>query len=362
MKKYQECDTKYTSRERIIAAFGHREADRVPMWDYAWGTTLERWKKEGMPADADFDAHFEIDAAHVTNTDWTMQFPTEVIEETDEYVISRNANGALSKSFKCQMSTPHWWDFKLTDRASWEEWKHRLTWNENRVDLEKAKAAHEANRDKYQIYMPATCGFELFKYAMGMEEILMAFAEDPEWVKEMCMVTAQTAINGLEYLLGNGFEFDAAEVTEDNGFRGKSFVSPRTYREVVMPCQKLFCDFCHARGIKTIIHTCGYNMELVPIYIEAGFDCLNPLEVKAGMDPLKLKKEYGDVLVLWGGIDVRTIANPDPAVLEKEISEKVPVLKKGGGYIFASDHSIADNISYRQFQRMMELRSKYGHY
>ena len=86
MQPTRAAEFKYTTRERIIAAFAHREADRVPMWDYPWGTTLERWKKEGMPADADFDTHFEIDAANFTHTDWTMQFPTETIEETDEYV------------------------------------------------------------------------------------------------------------------------------------------------------------------------------------------------------------------------------------------------------------------------------------
>ena len=352
----------FTSKERIIAAFDHREADRAPMWDYPWGTALERWKKEGLPADADFNTYFKIDAAHTTGVDLSFQFPVEPVEETEEYTIIRNSYGALEKQLKHQVGTPHWWDFKLTDRASWEELKPRLAWNERRVDLAKARAAYEANREKYQIYCEPSVGFEVFKYAMGMEGILMAFAEDPDWVREMCMATAELAINGLEHLRAKGFEFDAAIIYEDNGYKGRSFVSPQVYRDVVMPAQKRYCDFCHARGMRTILHTCGYNMELVPIYVESGFDCLNPLEVKAGMDPLKLKKDFGDVLVLWGGIDVRKIADPDPAVLEKEIREKLPVLKKGGGYIFASDHSLADNISLRQFQWMLELRERYGGY
>ena len=127
-----------------------------------------------------------------------------------------------------------------------------------------------------------------------------------------------------------------------------------------MPCQRRFCEFCHEHGKKVLLHSCGHNMELIPLYIEAGFDCFNPLEVKAGNDIFRLKKDFGDVLSLWGGIDVRAIANPDPAVLEAEIIEKVPMARQDGGYIFASDHSIPDNVSLQQYEWMLELGRRHG--
>jgi uroporphyrinogen decarboxylase len=350
----------FTSKERLLAAISHREADRVPFWENYWSTTLLRWKQEGMPADAEPVKYFGLDPVLHTGIDWTCQFPTQKIEETDEYTIVRTKDGVLSKNFKHLVTTPFWWDFPLTDRASWEELKPRMMWNETRIDLPKARAAYEEHRDLLQIYTPATLGFERFKYIMGMEGILMALGEDPDWVREMCDSTGDLCINGLEYLLGQGFEFDVAFITEDMGYKDKAFFSPRTYREVIMPCQKRFCDFCHARGIKVMLHSCGQNMQLVPLYIEAGFDILNPLEVKAGMDIYKLKKDFGEVLTLWGGIDVRTIADPDPAVLEREIAAKVPMARQGGGYIFASDHSIPDNVSLQQYRGMLELGRKYG--
>jgi len=350
----------YTSRERILGALEHREADRVPMWEGFWGATLARWQQEGLPADADPTLHLGLDPAHYTSIDWTLQLPEEVVEETDGYIIVRTSNGVMSKSLKGYDGTPYWWDFPFTDRASWEQLKPRMTWNETRVDTAAAKAEYEAHRDLFQIYSPASLGFEKFKYLMGMEGILAALAEDPAWVAEMCMSTAELAINGLEHLLANGLTFDAAMVTEDMGYKGKAFFSPRTYRQVIMPCQQRFCEFCHARDIKVLLHTCGHNMELVPLYVQAGFDCLNPLEVKAGMDMLQLKKDFGEVLTLWGGIDVRAIADPDASVLEKEIREKVPLARQGGGYIFSSDHSIPDNVSLAQYRRMVELGRQYG--
>jgi len=349
-----------TSKERIIAALQHREADRVPMWESFWGATIARWHGEGLPQGVDLVAHFGLDPAHHTGYDWSLQLEAETIEETDEYVISRTNNGVMAKSFKDHDSTPLWWDFPLTDRASWEELKPRMTWNETRVNLPAAKDAFSATRDRFQVYACCCLGFEKFKYLMGTEGILVALASDPEWAREMCMSTADMAIDGLEYLLGHGLEFDAAFVTEDMGYKGRPFFSPRTYREVIMPCQQRFCEVCHARGIGVMLHTCGQNTELVPLYIEAGFDVLNPIEVKAGMDLLQLKRDFGEVLALWGGIDVRAIAHPDSAVLEEEIRAKVVAAKEGGGYVFASDHSIPQNVSLAQYERMLELGRHYG--
>ena len=345
-----------------MAALEHKEADRVPMWENFWATTLERWKREGLPDGADLHKHFGLDRTHATAYDWTLQFPREVMEETDDYIVCRNTNGTMEKAFKGHESTPGWWDFPLTDRASWEELKPRMMWDDSRIDLQSAKATYEANTELFQIYMPACLGFEKFKYLMGMENILMAMASEPDWCREMFMSTAQMATDGLDYLMGHGFEFDAAFVTEDMGYRDRGFFSPRTYRELIMPCQKLFCDYCHARGMKVMLHTCGQNMELLPLYVEAGFDVLNPLEVKAGMDLFKVKKEFGDVLTIWGGIDVRAIENPDPTVLENEIREKVTAAKQGGGYIFSSDHSIPDSVSLERYQYMLELGREYGSY
>jgi uroporphyrinogen decarboxylase len=100
--------------------------------------------------------------------------------------------------------------------------------------------------------------------------------------------------------------------------------------------------------------------KLIPQFIEAGYDCLQPLEVKAGMDLVQLKQDYGDRLAFMGGIDVRAMAHPDPAVIEREIRTKIPVAKQGGGYIYHSDHSVPDNVSFAQYQRVIELVHRYG--
>ena len=73
-------------------------------------------------------------------------------------------------------------------------------------------------------------------------------------------------------------------------------------------------------------------MALVPRFVEIGWDFLDPLEVKAGMDAPALKRDFGDRLTLVGGIDVRTML--DPAAMEREVATKIPALKVGGGYCY----------------------------
>jgi uroporphyrinogen decarboxylase len=122
------------------------------------------------------------------------------------------------------------------------------------------------------------------------------------------------------------------------------------------------CDFFHSRDMPVILHTDGDVRPLIPHFLEAGFDCLQPCEVKAGMNLIELKRDWGDRLAFMGGIDVRAMAHPDPAVIEREISTKIPVAKRGGGYIYHSDHSVPDNVSFERYQRVMESVREYGRF
>jgi len=132
------------------------------------------------------------------------------------------------------------------------------------------------------------------------------------------------------------------------------------YRRLIKPAQKRMIDWAHDRGVKTMLHSCGNIMDLIPDLVEIGLDSLNPLEQKAGMDALKLKREYGDKLVLEGGIDVRNMT--DGAKIEEEIRTKLEVLKENGGYIFHSDHSVPEDVSFADYCRVTELARFYGKY
>ena len=351
-----------SSRERIDAVLNHREVDRIPIQDHPWRTTVERWHREGLPESQTPDEYFGFEMKEF-GFDASFQLPQEKMEETDEYTLVRNSDGALVKTWKHAITTPGWVDFLIKDRSDWEEYKSRMTMNSSRVDWEKEFVrCNKAREQGFWVRLVAAIGYDRVQTIVGSEQLLIAMMENPDWVKDMFSTVAELVIHAAEEMMAGGFQFDGVIFCEDMGYRNALLFSPALYRELAMPSDKRLCDFFKGKGLKVMLHSCGDVMELVPYLIEAGFDCLEPLEVKAGMDLVKMKKAYGDRLCFMGGIDVRKMADPNPEVIEEEIRSKITVAKQGGGYIFHSDHSVPDDVSFEQYRRCMELVECYGKY
>ncbi|MCL2158753.1 MAG: hypothetical protein FWH48_05025 [Oscillospiraceae bacterium] len=351
------------SRERVMGAIERKKIDHCPIWESFWGTTFERWYEQGLPRDTDIGNHFCLDGTNGTYVDWSFQYPARVIEETDEYTISVSAENVKSKTMKKSASMLELSEYSIVTREDWEQNKPRFVFNEARVNIAEAKKNHQNTKDSVvQLFMEPCLGFEKFKYCMGTEMLLVAIAEDPEWIKDMVEATERLAFDGLDYCLGAGIEYDIGYITEDMGFSNGPFFSPAFYKEIIFPSHKRYCDYLHSKGMKAMLHSCGDNRKLLPLIVEAGFDILNPLEAKAGMDVIQIKKDYGDKLTLWGGIDVKTISGGDMDKLHDEIKEKVSFAKQGGGYIFGSDHSIPDNVPLEAYENMVKWGLEYGKY
>jgi uroporphyrinogen decarboxylase len=350
------------SRERVTLALQHKEADRIAIQDQLWATTDLRWRSEGMPVDRPHPESFGWELAGFGG-DVTLQLPTQTLEETDEYSVVRGSDGAVVKNWKGRSSTPEMVDFTVRTRADWVALKPRMVWNDSRVDWSGQLRDYEAaQRQGLFTFASFYTGFTRTCDMCGTDTVLMAMADDPEWVRDMLMTRAELCIHIAEQMMARGFDFDAGWIWDDLGFKYRSFFSTGMYRDLLMPAHKLVCDFFKARGKFMILHSCGYIMELAPLIIETGFDCLQPIEVKAGNDLLELKRRYGDRLTLMGGIDVRAMADPDPSAIEREIAGKIPIVKRGGGYIYHSDHSVPDNVSYLQYLRVRDLVARHGGY
>lgn len=351
-----------TSRERVLTVLNHQKPDRVPIHDSPWETAIHRWRSEGLPEKMDPADYFQYEFKGM-GFDSSFQFEEKVVEETEEYKVVRSRNGVLVKNWKHQTSTPGLDEFTITDRRVWEANKERLRWNDSRVNWEQDLQLHRRFREQgYCVSFGSGVGYDQTQGFVGSERLLVAMLEDPDWVKDMFATIAELTITAAEEMLGKGFQPDTAWLYDDMGYRNASLFSPGAYRELSFPYHKRMCDFFHGRGLKVILHSCGCVMELIPQLIEAGFDCLQPLEVKAGMDLFKIKKQFGDKLALMGGIDVRNMAHPDPKVVEEEIKTKFACAKSDGAYLYHSDHSVPDNVSFQQYQHVIDCVLKYGKY
>ena len=350
-----------SSRERIKLALDFKEADRVAIQDGPWETTIRRWKKEGMPENAvaeDF-FHYEI---RCFGADTSLLIPTKLVEETEEDKIEIDANGATRKNWKNATSTPECIDFMIKDRSIWERYKPNYKKMEGRIDPKQIDIYRKKKGEGYFICYSSGLGYDKTQGIVGSERLLMAMALEPDWVKDMFLESAEIIIATAEEMMNQGYQFDGAFLYDDLGYRNTSLFSPDMYKKLLFPSHKRVCDFFHRKKLKVILHSCGCVKGLIPDLIKAGFNCLQPLEVKAGMDLVELKKKYGKRLAFMGGIDVRKMSNPDPKIIEEEIKLKIGFAKKGGGYIYHSDHSVPDDISFGQYQRVLELLKKYGAY
>lgn len=152
----------------------------------------------------------------------------------------------------------------------------------------------------------------------------------------------------------------------DFGAQSGLFVSRETYRDLYMPFHEKLNDWVHSNtSWKTFIHSCGAIYELIGDFIEAGFDVLNPVQCSAkGMDPLRLKKEFGDKLTFWGGgVDTQhTLPFGTPDQVREEVKERIRIFGPGGGFVFNTIHNVQAKTPVENLIAMYETVREYGRY
>ena len=351
-----------SSRERFACMFDHREADRVPIIDSPWGATIDRWHREGMPEDVSFVDYFGLDHTAGISVDNSPRYEIRTVEETDEYVTRTTQWGATLRNWKHAASTPEFLDFTIKDSDAWQEAKARIQPTRDRVNWARLERDYPVWQEKgYWIQAGLWFGFDVtHSWTIGTERLLFALVENPEWCRDIFSTMLEVNLELLDMVWDAGYRFDSVRWPDDMGYKYNQFFSLEMYRELLKPFHKRAIDWAHEKGIKAHLHSCGDIRPLIPDLVEIGLDGLNPLEVKAGMDPAGLKETYGDRLVLHGGINA--VLWGDPAAIKAEMERVVPLLKQNGGYIFSSDHSVPDSVSFQDFRQIVELAKELGAY
>ena len=354
--------TELTTHERMRRMYAHQEADRVPVTDSPWNATVERWQREGMPAGVSYVDFFGLDKIARIGVDNSPRYPTRIVEETDEYITNTTAWGATLKNWKHIASTPEFLDFTIKTPEAWLEAKARMTPSEDRIPWDYLKANYPTwRKEGYWIEAGLWFGFDVtHSWTVGTERLLMALLDQPEWCVDMFNHFLDVDIALLDRVWEAGYTFDAINWPDDMGYKQNQFFSLRTYRKLLKPVHKRAVDWAHAKGVKVRLHSCGDVRPFIPELVEIGVDGLNPLEVKAGMDPIAIKKTYGNDLLLHGGINA--VLWDDKDAIAAEMSRVIPVVKENGGYIFSSDHSVPSAVSLENFRYIVDLAKELGSY
>ena len=130
----------------------------------------------------------------------------------------------------------------------------------------------------------------------------------------------------------------------DFGTQTSAFCSNQTLRELYCPYYKRVNDWIHRHTAwKTFKHSCGAVANFVPDFIDAGFDILNPVQCSArGMDPVELKKQFGERITFWGGgVDTqKTLPFGTPQEVREQVLRRCEIFAPGGGFVFNAIHNV----------------------
>ncbi len=181
-----------------------------------------------------------------------------------------------------------------------------------------------------------------------------------DYVHEIYAKQTDIAVENLKTLYS--LAGDAVDVIflcgTDFGTQTSTFCSPETFRGLYLPYYRKMTDWIHANTPwKIFKHSCGAVADFVPLFIEAGFDILNPVQLSAaGMDAEMLKREYGDDITFWGGgVDTqKTLPFGTPDQVREEVLRRLEILSKDGGYVFNTIHNIVAKSPIENVAAMIE--------
>lgn len=365
--------SQYSSKETIDRLLRKQPVDRMGIKDSYWHETLLRWESEShihkISSDPKLFYEDRYDISEVIPFDmasvggWFDAMPfkgySETIQESDDWIVSKNGGGATTRSWKKRSGTPEHIAFDMTSPEIWNEKyrPHLLDFDAERVNVEYDKVALESARKKGKFaYFGHKLFFELQREMMGDVCMLESMLLEPEWIIDFNEVYTNFFIKHFTYLFEQAGVPDGMWFYEDLAYKNSPFCSPTTLRELYLPYYKRIVDFFHGYDIPVVFHSCGMVEKSLPVVVESGIDALNPIEIKAGCDLLRIAEQYKDQLTFIGGIDVRILESGDRNLIKTEIEQKLTALKKiGARYIFSSDHSISPAVNFDDFKYAVEV-------
>lgn len=194
----------------------------------------------------------------------------------------------------------------------------------------------------------------------GVEEWYISTVMREDFVREIFERQTGIALENLKKIYDvTGNMIDVVFICgTDFGTQNSTFCSPETYSRVWLPYYKKVNDWIHQNtGWKTFKHSCGSIESLMELFIESGFDIINPVQINAsGMDSRMLKKKYGSRVVFWGGgVDTQGVFPfGTPAQVKEQVKRQCDILNKDGGFVFNTVHNIQANVPFGNVVAMLE--------
>jgi uroporphyrinogen decarboxylase len=341
------------NRERFVRLFNGEPVDRAPFLDIMgfWGSSLDRWKTEGLAADATRETVQEIvgfDGGRgfhlpVVGYIWP-EFERQVLKEDGPSILVRNRWGGIEKDRTDTDVMPLTISGPVKDRASWEAIKERFDadtpgrfpadWD----DL--CRQARESGEPVYAGRLPLGF-FGAPRELLGFERLALLFYDDPELMHEILDTLCDLWIELLARVQKD-IPLDWYFVWEDMCSKNGPLISPALFREFLLPRYKRFTASLREGGCTHIlVDSDGDQRPLTPLWIEGGVNILFPWETQFGLDITEVRRQYPD-LGMVGGINKFALAHGREAIDAELV--KIPFMLEQGRFIPGLDHGVPGRL------------------
>jgi len=209
--------------------------------------------------------------------------------------------------------------------------------------------------------------YEICWYLRGLENLFIDMMDRPQVLEVLIDRTLEFWLGWFRLFLDEvGDVVDVIMIGDDLAGQTGPLYPPRIYRAIVKPRQKRLVQYIKSRTrAKVWYHSCGSVTEYIPDLLDNGIDILNPVQISArGMEPQRLKAQWGDRLVFWGGgIDAQhVLPRASPEEVREHVRRNVLAFKPGGGYIFNNVHNIQADVPPQNVVALFDAAHEFGGY
>ena len=338
-----------TSAERVFAALQRQEPDRVPIIEPVIGDKVRRALfPDAMEIGAFCEAigldavgcgiNFRVteESASTYSDEWGVLYRTSTVES-----LSHPERGPITKR---------------EDLAKYEPPDPQAPWRLGHIpDLV------ERYKGDTAIMLHHRAAFMWSAYLVGLDNLLLYFALDPEFAHELMDMVREANIAMVRRAIRAGVE--VVFLGDDYAHNLAPMMSPDHFREFIFPRLAKMIAAIHEEGAYCIKHSDGNLWPILDMIVDAGPDAINPLEPVAGMEIARVKAEYGDRVCLIGNIDCgELLSHGTEEDVRKAVRHCIADAGVGGGYILSSSNSIHPSVDPQNYLAMVRAGQKFGHY
>lgn len=355
-------DGTMSSHERVMKALNFEQPDRVPRCELFWPEFVDKWRREkGLPDSASIYQHYRTpDILIAVGEEGIQPSGVGVVKSDDEYVWQRDSWGRVIKIRKgAWMQLPV--EAALNDRRDLDKLDFEPADLDSRYEM--VEATLPEMKKHYCLFAKTGGPFLRGTFIRGEEDFLMDMAEDPDWAAEFVMrLTDHLTQVGLEELRRFDLYETGAWIYDDIAANWGPMMSPQTWEKVFHPAYcKMIETWKRAGARRVLFHSDGNIWPVLDMLVEAGVDGINPLEYRASMDAVEVRKRYGNKLAILGGIcNSEILPKGDKETIKQHVLRILSVGREGG--LLIGSHSIGPDTPIESYDYYVELLDEYGQY